>query len=102
MSMTEADHDILMKQQIKLDQICSSIGELKTESKELNKIVSDGFKQLNEKLLSSSVDCVMNRASCQKEIANKYVTTKMVVFALSVNTAILTGLGLVLKWTGVI
>ena len=100
--MPDMDHDILMKQQIKLDQICSSITDLKTESKDLRNSVEDGFKKLTAKLATEAIGCVQNRAICQKENNSKFVTTRMVLFALTVNTTLLTAIGLVLKWTGVI
>lgn len=98
----DSDHDILMKQQVKLDQICASMKDLKDSHKDLRLTMQDGFSKLNLELKNNSLGCVTNRATCQKEISNKYVTTKMILFALTANTAILTTIGFVLKWTGVI
>jgi len=67
-NFNESDHDILVAHDVKLEQICKSVGELKVDNKDLRKDMKSGFGKIGEKLDAGIVACPTNRANCRKEI----------------------------------
>lgn len=58
---TQKDRDLLIKHDVKMAQLCTSVKDLKTNVKE-------GFNVIGEKLDTGIVACPTNRANCRKEI----------------------------------
>jgi len=101
-TFSEEDRKLITQHDVKLGQLCSSVKELKDSQKDLRDEIKDGFKDIAKELKNNSIGCVTNRANCRTEMDGKFVTTKTILLVISANTALLTAIGFLLKWTGVI
>jgi len=58
---TQEDRDLLVRHDVKMAQLCTSVKDLKKDMKV-------GFNEMGEKLDAGIVACPTNRANCRKEV----------------------------------
>jgi len=84
MDFKQEDRDLLIKHDVKLNQVCEAITEVKDRSKDMNKDMNDGFDKIVSKFDENTSGCANNRVDCRKEVDEKFVSRKILIWILTI------------------